>query len=63
MRKDYTLHSADQLFDKITSDKNIDVNNSKNIPRKFIIQNILNYSKSLQIVKFKTLGNISLISN
>jgi hypothetical protein len=65
MKKSYTFHSDNLFFTK----KSFSVNPSKNIegdsllPGKHIIQNLINYSKSLNVIKLQSIGTFGLISN
>ncbi len=64
MKKSYTLH-VDNLF---FTPQSFSLHQSKNeedtlIPSKQIIQNLINYSKSLNIIKLQSIGTFGLISN
>jgi len=65
MKKSYTF-DADYLS---FSQKSFAVNKVKNIeennylPGKHIMQNLINYSKSLNIIKLHSIGTFGLISN
>ncbi|NVN95904.1 MAG: hypothetical protein HXX18_11530 [Bacteroidetes bacterium] len=65
MKKSYTLN-PDNLFNTeksfpMKSVKNIEEDNF--LPGKHIIQNLINYSKSLNIIKLQSIGTFGLISN
>ncbi|MFZ4400442.1 MAG: hypothetical protein ACOYO1_10440 [Bacteroidales bacterium] len=66
MKKSYTLHS-DNLFytEKSLPVKplNNNINEDQLLPGKHIIQNLINYSKSLSIIKFQSIGTFGFISN
>ncbi len=65
MKKSYTFHS-DNLF---LSQKSFPANKSNGIeeegilPGKHVIKNLINYSKSLDIIKSQSIGTFGLISN
>ncbi|MCX6231339.1 MAG: hypothetical protein NTZ33_07335 [Bacteroidetes bacterium] len=65
MKKSYTLHAENLL----NTNKSIQLHNLINsemdntIPGKHIIQNLINYSKSLNIIKFQSIGCFGIIAN
>jgi len=65
MKKSYTLDadnlSYNQKLFPVNQSKNID--EDKFLPGKQIIQNLINYSKSLNIIKLQSIGTFGLISN
>ena len=65
MKKSYTLQSTNLLNTKKLFSENQSKNNEEDnlLPGKHIIQNLINYSKSLNIVKSKSIGTFGLNSN
>jgi hypothetical protein len=65
MKKSYTLHTEIPLYSKESLEPQQTMNTEKDIflPGKHVIQNLINYSKSLNIIKSQSIGSFGLISN
>ena len=65
MKKSYILHADNLFFAKnsfpVNQLKNVEEDNF--LPGKHIIQSLINYSKSLNIIKLQSIGTFGLISN
>lgn len=66
MKKSYTFNADNlslnqKMFPLTNSIKNKEEENF--LPGKHIIENLINYSKSLNIIKLQTIGTFGLISN
>ncbi len=65
MKKSYTFDVNNLSFSQksiiVNKVKFIDINN--NLPGKHIMLNLINYSKSLNIIKLQSIGTFGLISN
>ncbi|MEI6696255.1 MAG: hypothetical protein WCO13_09310 [Bacteroidota bacterium] len=64
MKKSYTFHADNLSF----TQKSLPVNTTKFaedqlLPGKHIIQNLINYSKSLNIIKLQSIGTFAYLSN
>lgn len=64
MKKCYLLY-ADNLSVSIKTFKNISNTKKENemLPGKHIIKNLINYSKSLDVLDLKTIGKTALLTN
>jgi hypothetical protein len=65
MKKSYTFHADNLLYTQklFPVNQSINYDEDKFLPGKHIIQNLINYSKSLNIIKLQSIGTFGLISN